>query len=91
MTEESLFLTALDRPPADRPAFLDRACAADPAFRQRLDVALAGFAADCAELGPPPADPISVYNRSQEGMSCRSTTGRKTMRTCSTISTSAGR
>src|SRR5437762_2767296 len=36
-----LFLAALERPtPADRAAFLDSACAADPALRRRLDALL---------------------------------------------------
>jgi serine/threonine protein kinase len=42
MTERSLFAAALDIPdPAARAAFLDRACAADPALRRHLDELLA--------------------------------------------------
>jgi hypothetical protein len=60
MTEEALFLAALDRPPAERAAFLDGACAGDPDLRKRLDVLLAAFAAGKGKLEPPPVDPDST-------------------------------
>src|SRR5688572_26845019 len=60
MTEEALFLAALDRPPAERAAFLDGACATDQALRKRLDVLLAAFNAGKEKLEPPPVDPDST-------------------------------
>jgi hypothetical protein len=39
--EEVLFAAALDKPPAERAAFLDGACYGDPALRQRLETLLA--------------------------------------------------
>jgi tetratricopeptide (TPR) repeat protein len=72
MTDESLFIAALEMPsPAERQAFLDTACAGDPAQRQRLDQLLAGhdqatgildhaatplFPADAANRDSPPAE-----------------------------------
>ena len=41
---ERLFAEALDRPPAERPAFLAAACAGDPALRQELEQLLAADA-----------------------------------------------
>src|SRR5215213_6018213 len=38
---DSLFEEALDRPPAERPAFLDAACAGDAALRRELEQLLA--------------------------------------------------
>ncbi len=38
---DRLFAEALDRPPAERPAFLDAACAGDPALRQDVERLLA--------------------------------------------------
>ncbi|MBX9623102.1 MAG: serine/threonine-protein kinase, partial [Gemmataceae bacterium] len=61
MTERDLFLSALDLPPADRPAYLDRACGHDPALRRRVDGLLAAHAAAGSFLenpgtaGVPPA------------------------------------
>ena len=41
MTEETIFLTALEKAtPADRAAYLDAACAGDPALRQRVEALL---------------------------------------------------
>src|SRR3954468_4778465 len=58
MTEESLFLAALDRPdPDDRRRFLDDACADNPELRKRLDVLLAAYAAGQGKLEPPTAGP----------------------------------
>src|SRR5262245_49110021 len=57
MTEESLFLAALDRPdPEDRRRFLDDACDGDPELRKRLDVLLAAFVAGRDRLEPPTAE-----------------------------------
>jgi serine/threonine protein kinase len=38
--EEAIFTAALERPPAERAAFLDGACQDDPALRQRLEALL---------------------------------------------------
>ena len=40
MHEETLFHLALEKPPAQRAAFLDQACADDPALRRRVEVLL---------------------------------------------------
>jgi serine/threonine protein kinase/Tfp pilus assembly protein PilF len=42
--EADLFDAACDRPPADRAAFLEQACAGDPALRARVEGLLAGYA-----------------------------------------------
>ncbi|HKB03739.1 MAG TPA: protein kinase [Gemmataceae bacterium] len=55
MTEEALFLAALDRPDLDeRRRFLDDACAGNPGMRKRIDILLAAFAAGKDKLEPPP-------------------------------------
>src|SRR4051812_26490662 len=55
---KSIFLTALDRPQADRPAFLDQACRGDPDLRCRVDQLLQAHAAADSFLERPlgPAD-----------------------------------
>ncbi|MBX9628042.1 MAG: protein kinase [Gemmataceae bacterium] len=53
MTERDLFLSALDLPPADRPAFLDRACAGHPDLRRKVGDLLAAHAAAGSFLEPP--------------------------------------
>ena len=64
MTEESLFLAALDRPdPDDRRRFLDNACANDPDLRKRIDVLLAAYAAGRQKLEPPAADHATATAR----------------------------
>src|SRR5260370_37024502 len=40
MSDETLFLLALEKPAAERPAFLEQACAGDDALRQRLEALL---------------------------------------------------
>src|SRR5947207_5580166 len=40
MSEEILFQLALEKPPPERPAFLDGACGGDAALRQRVEVLL---------------------------------------------------
>src|SRR5262245_34354884 len=42
---EALFAAALQQPPADRAAYLDRACADEPALRRRVDDLLRAQAA----------------------------------------------
>jgi serine/threonine protein kinase len=41
MTEEDVFIQALEMPPAERPAFLGQACGDDCALRRRVEVLLA--------------------------------------------------
>ncbi len=43
--DDEIFADALELPPAERSAFLDRACADDPAQRARIEALLAGNAA----------------------------------------------
>jgi WD40 repeat protein/serine/threonine protein kinase len=63
MQEQSLFIEALEKEdPAERAAFLDRACAADPALRARIDRLLqrhqqpGGFLETPAPLSPDAAE-----------------------------------
>jgi serine/threonine protein kinase/WD40 repeat protein len=56
VTDESIFAAALAIPsPAQRAAYLDRACAADPDLRRQVEELLAAHAAD-NPLDRPPAD-----------------------------------
>jgi serine/threonine protein kinase len=64
MTEESLFLAALDRPPGERAAYLDGACAGDPELRRRLDVLLAAFDAGRQKLEPSAVGPDTTAHYS---------------------------
>src|SRR5262245_28787000 len=57
MTEESLFTLALARPPAERAALLDAACAGDPALRGRLEELLAAHEQAGGFLDPPVTTP----------------------------------
>jgi serine/threonine-protein kinase len=67
MTEETLFAQALEKAdPAQRAAFLDEACAGDPALRARLEALLGSHERAGSFLKPPvlarpggPTDPIS--------------------------------
>src|SRR5262245_57688055 len=73
MTEETIFAAALDkRTPAERSAYLDEACAADAALRQRVEALIkarddAGNFLDCpaveqiaAGLAPPKASTEAI-------------------------------
>src|SRR2546422_810786 len=53
--EEALFAAALERPLAERAAFLDGACQGDARLRRRLEVLLAAHEQPDA-LPPPPAE-----------------------------------
>ena len=55
--DDEIFSEALDLPVAQRAAFLDRACAADPAQRARVEALLAGYAAADGFLERPPLVP----------------------------------
>src|SRR5262249_19731200 len=53
MNEETLFHRALEKPPGERAAFLDRACAGDAALRQRVEVLLRAHDDPGSFLTPP--------------------------------------
>src|SRR5262249_4894995 len=58
---ESLFTAALQKAPADRPAYLDQACAGDPGLRQRLEALLRAQGAAGSFLEPPaPSQVVTV-------------------------------
>ena len=57
---ESLFASALQQPPADRAAYLDQACADDPAVRQRVEALLRAQAAAGSFLQAPPSGPCAT-------------------------------
>ena len=52
---EAIFFAALERPPADRAAFLDQACAGDAGLRARIEKMLAAPSHLGGFLDPPPA------------------------------------
>jgi tRNA A-37 threonylcarbamoyl transferase component Bud32 len=54
MHEETLFHLVVEKPPAERAAFLDEACAGDPALRRRLEVLLHEHDNPTAFLDRPP-------------------------------------
>jgi serine/threonine protein kinase len=59
MHEQSLFIEALEKEdPAERAAFLERACAGDPALRQRLERLLARHQEGTGFLESPAAPPL---------------------------------
>src|SRR5947209_20099782 len=60
---ESLFAAALQKPPADRAAYLDQACADEPAVRQRVETLLRAQAAAGSFLQVPPADPCVTVDQ----------------------------
>src|SRR5262245_22403901 len=59
---KSIFLVAAEKPPADRPAFLDAACGGDAAVRQRIEALLRAHAdpdtgpSDTATFLPDPSE-----------------------------------
>ena len=53
MNEEDIFHEALARNPADRAAYLDRACAGDPALRASVDALLRANVGADRVPGPP--------------------------------------
>ena len=55
---ESLFVAVLELPPADRAAYLDKACADDPAVRERVEALLHARAAAGRFLQAPPSGPV---------------------------------
>ena len=57
MNEETLFADALSRPPEERPAFLDAACAGRPDLRAAVDALLAAHEKPGHVLDQPMGDP----------------------------------
>ncbi|MBY0229179.1 MAG: hypothetical protein K2W96_07880, partial [Gemmataceae bacterium] len=53
MSERDIFFALLDLPEADRPAYLDRACADDPALRERVEALLRSHREAGRFLDPP--------------------------------------
>ncbi len=53
MNEQTIFSAALERPSDERRAFLDGACAADPAMRLRIEKLLAAYENDLGFMGQP--------------------------------------
>ncbi len=60
---ESLFAAALQKPPADRAAYLDQACTDDPALRQRVEALLRAQGAAGSFLQAPPADLCATVDK----------------------------
>jgi len=64
MTEETLFDAALNTPPAERAALLDRECAGNAELRQRVEALLAAYAAPVSYLeltGPHLSDASGIH------------------------------
>src|SRR5262245_55832274 len=57
MSDETLFHEALAKPPAERPAFLDQACASQPELRAAVEALLAAHGASAKLLDQLPPDP----------------------------------
>src|SRR5262245_54920134 len=55
---ESLFAATLQKPPADRPAYLDQACADDPALRKQVEALLRAHGAAGSFLESPAPSPV---------------------------------
>ena len=64
---ESLFSAALQKPPADRAAYLDRACADDPALRERVEALLRAQAAAGSFLESPAPSPVVTVDEQPVG------------------------
>src|SRR5262245_11794602 len=60
MSERSLFLAALELEPDLRPAYLDRACAGDPALRARLEQLLEAHQEPGGFMGRPAPDIVTT-------------------------------
>src|SRR5206468_1230715 len=66
MQEQSIFIEALEKEdPAERTAFLDEACAKDPALRQRIEKLLERHQQAGSFLQPPEADLYATVEGSQ--------------------------
>jgi len=74
MSERSIFSAALDIPdPADRAAYLDRACAGDPALRRHIEGLIAAQTGLGSFLARPPlaAGITAAYEPLTEGPGTR--------------------
>jgi hypothetical protein len=58
--EAALFALALEKPAAERAAFLDGACMGDAALRQRLELLLAAHEQPATALANPPTVPLAT-------------------------------
>ena len=67
MTEEEIFHEALAHDPADRGAYLDRACAGDPALRAAVDALLQADVGATGFLDSPPQDVTAGQPAAAEG------------------------
>src|SRR5262245_33147981 len=68
MQEQTLFIEALEREdPAERAAFLDRACAADPALRERIERLLQRHRQTGSFLDSPPSPLLVTEEPIREG------------------------
>jgi len=65
--DDEIFSEALDLPVAQRDAFLDRACAGDPAQRARIDALLTGYAAAEGFLEQPLVEPPALVPEAKPG------------------------
>src|SRR5215208_5410095 len=65
---DRIFAEVLERPPAARPAFLDEACAGDPALRRELERLLAADAGTTGFLDREPGDLLGLaFDDREEG------------------------
>src|SRR3954470_25034740 len=64
---ESLFAAAIQKPPADRAAYLDQACADDRALRERVEAMLRAQAAAGSFLEPPAPSPVVTVDEQPAG------------------------
>ena len=64
---ESLFVATLQKPPADRAAYLDQACADDPALRERVEALLRAQGAAGSFLEPPAPSPVVTVDEQPVG------------------------
>jgi serine/threonine protein kinase/tetratricopeptide (TPR) repeat protein len=70
MTERSIFLAVLEIDPAERGAYLDHACAGDPALRAQVEQLLAAHEASGTFMGQPASERLAAttdYTTSTEG------------------------
>jgi tRNA A-37 threonylcarbamoyl transferase component Bud32 len=66
MNERDIFINALQKDPAERPAYLDEACAGNPALRRRIDALLKAHDDPDGFLDSPPAvDATSITSSGQ--------------------------
>src|SRR5262245_9781302 len=66
MTEQTIFLSALDMPAAQRAGFLDSACAGDPDLRRQVEALLAAHERGGAFLDDPAVEQIAAARPTPE-------------------------